>query len=51
MFVRALGFSNGCAEFVPKYPPPFVPSSLMETSGVTGPPATFTVSPYNVMTS
>ena len=29
IFVSELGFSNGCAEFTPKNPPPFVPNCLI----------------------
>ena len=34
---RGFGFSNGCAEFGPKKPPPLVPSCLIDTSAATGP--------------
>ena len=36
-FVRAVGFSNGCALFVLKKPPPLVPSILMASCDATGP--------------
>ncbi len=36
-FVKPLGFSNGCAEFTLKKPPPFEPSSLIASWEATGP--------------
>ena len=36
--VMPVGFSNGCAEFVLKNPPPLVPSCLMAIWLATGPP-------------
>ena len=38
-FVQGDGFSNGCAEFGPKNPPPLVPACLIATSAATGPRA------------
>ncbi|MMZ71081.1 hypothetical protein D1872_343180 [compost metagenome] len=35
--VSGLGFSNGCAEFAPKKPPPFVPKCLIDSNEATGP--------------
>ena len=35
--VNAVGFSNGCAEFAFTIPPPFVPSSLIDSWLATGP--------------
>ena len=37
-FVTGLGFSNGCAMFALKNPPPFVPSISMGVIDATGPP-------------
>ena len=39
MFVQKVGFSNGCVQFGPKKPPPFVPSCLMVRNAATGPRA------------
>ena len=36
-FESGVGFSSGCAEFVPKKPPPFVPSCLIATWLAAGP--------------
>ena len=36
-FVKPVGFSNGCAEFELKKPPPLVPSSLIASCEATGP--------------
>ena len=36
-FVNGVGFSNGCALFALKKPPPFVPSSLMISCEAVGP--------------
>ena len=36
-FVRPVGFSNGCAEFALTMPPPFVPSSLIDSWLAIGP--------------
>ncbi len=49
--VHADGFSNGCAEFALKNPPPFVPSSLIASWEATGPPGTACVPPASVVTS
>ncbi|MNG22872.1 hypothetical protein D3C84_1074120 [compost metagenome] len=35
--LQAVGFSNGCAEFTPKKPPPLVPSCLMAIWLAAGP--------------
>src|SRR5262249_52769599 len=35
--LKGVGFSNGCALFCPKNPPPFVPSCLMATCEAAGP--------------
>ena len=35
--VSAVGFSNGCALFMPKKPPPLVPNCLMGTNAATRP--------------
>ena len=50
-FVQDVGFSNGCAEFVLKNPPPFVPSSLIASCEATGPPGRFCVLPASVVSS
>ena len=39
-FVKALGFSSGCAEFTPLNPPPLVPDCLMATWLAAGPMGT-----------
>ena len=44
-FVNPVGFSNGCAEFVLKKPPPLVPSSLIASWEATGPIAIVLASP------
>ena len=49
--VHGVGFSNGCAEFALKNPPPFVPSSLIASCDATGPPGTVAVPPVIVATS
>jgi hypothetical protein len=38
-FERPVGFSNGIAELTLKKPPPFVPSSLIDSCEATGPRA------------
>ena len=38
-FESGVGFSNGCAEFALKNPPPFVPSCLIAICDATGPSA------------
>ena len=43
--VNPVGFSNGCAEFVLKKPPPLVPSSLIASCEATGPMASWLASP------
>ena len=50
-FVHAFGFSNGCAEFALKKPPPFVPSSLMTSWEATGPPWIVWLPPTSIVTS
>ena len=40
-FVKPVGFSKGCAEFMPKKPPPLVPSILMDSRAATGPTTMF----------
>ena len=37
ILVRKVGFSKGCEEFTPKYPPPFVPNCLIGTIAAVGP--------------
>ena len=39
MLDAMVGFSNGCAEFTPKNPPPLVPSCLMAICAAAGPRA------------
>ena len=48
-FERGVGFSNGCAEFGPKYPPPFVPSCLIDTTPAVTPRAIACVGPSSVV--
>ncbi len=50
-FVHGVGFSNGCAEFVLKMPPPLVPSSLMASCEATGPPGIDWAAPATVVAS
>src|SRR4051794_40459778 len=47
--VAAFGFSNGCAAFALKKPPPFVPSILMATWLATGPNAIVCSPPSTVV--
>ena len=47
----AVGFSNGCAEFALKNPPPLVPSCLIASCEATGPPGRLWVPPVSVVTS
>lgn len=47
--VKALGFSKGWAELIPKKPPPFSPSSLMISKCATGPLAMIWVAPSKVV--
>ena len=49
--VHGVGFSNGCAAFALKNPPPLVPSSLIASCEATGPPGTVAVPPVIVDTS
>ena len=49
--VNAVGFSNGCAEFAFRYPPPLVPSSLIASWEATSPPGNVCVPPAMVATS
>lgn len=37
MLLPAVGFSNGWAEFIPKKPPPLVPSIFIGTNAANGP--------------
>jgi hypothetical protein len=46
--VNWVGFSNGCAEFVLKKPPPLVPSILIASCEATGPIAIDCVRPVIV---
>jgi hypothetical protein len=48
--VKALGFSNGCAELALKKPPPLVPRSLIASIEATGPWAITCVAPSRVLT-
>ena len=50
-FVHGVGFSNGCAAFALKKPPPFVPSCLMVSWLATGPIAIVCFAPSSVVTS
>src|SRR5262245_44466298 len=50
-FVHGVGFSNGCAAFALKKPPPFVPSCLMISWLATGPIAIVCFAPSSVVTS
>ena len=50
-FVHGVGFSNGCAAFALKKPPPFVPSCLMASWLATGPIAMVCFAPSSVTTS
>ena len=43
-FDAKVGFSNGCAEFTPKNPPPFVPNCLIAIWLAAGPPGIIWVS-------
>jgi hypothetical protein len=45
MFVKPVGFSNGCAPPTPYMLPPLVPSSLMTSMEATGPPGMSCVPP------
>ncbi len=48
--VKAFGFSKGCDEFALKYPPPFVPSSLIASCEATSPPWITWCPPDSVVT-
>ena len=47
--VQNVGFSNGCAQFGPKKPPPLVPSCLMVRNAATGPRAITCSAPSSVV--
>ena len=47
--VSGVGFSNGCAEFALKKPPPLVPSILIASCEATGPCAMVWVLPSTVV--
>ena len=47
--VSGVGFSYGCAEFGPKYPPPLVPSCLIETTPAVTPRAIVCAGPSTVV--
>ena len=49
-FVNVVGFSNGCAEFALRKPPPLVPSCLIATWLAIGPPGIDCVAPSTVVT-
>lgn len=49
-FVNGDGFSNGCAELAPIWPPPFVPKCLIDSSAATGPTAICCSDPERVVT-
>ena len=49
--LSAVGFSNGCAEFALKNPPPFVPTSLIASWNATGPSAIVCLAPSSVVAS
>ena len=49
--VMAFGFSNGCAEFALKKPPPLVPSSLIASCDATRPPGIDCAAPVTPVTS
>jgi hypothetical protein len=49
--VHADGFSNGCAEFALKNPPPLVPRILIASCEATGPPGICCAPPASVVTS
>ena len=46
---NGFGFSNGCAEFALKNPPPLLPSSLMTSCEATGPPTMVCWPPVSVL--
>ena len=48
--VIAVGFSKGWAEFMPKNPPPFVPSILIDSRAATGPTEIFCIPDSRVET-
>ena len=50
-FDQAVGFSNGCAEFTLKKPPPFVPSCLIAICEAAGPSPKSCFAPSSVVTS
>ena len=49
-FVSGVGFSNGCALFALKKPPPLVPNCLMISCDATGPCAITCLAPSTVCT-
>ena len=49
--VNAVGFSNGCAEFAFRYPPPLVPSSLIASCEAISPPGKVCEPPVTVAIS
>ncbi len=48
--LNGVGFSNGCAEFALKKPPPLVPSCLIASWEATGPCAMICLAPSTVVT-
>ena len=48
-FDTGVGFSYGCAEFGPKYPPPLVPSCLIDTTPAVTPRAIVCPTPSTVV--
>ena len=48
-FVNPVGFSNGCAEFALKNPPPLLPSSLIDSWEAIGPSAMVCCAPSRVV--
>ena len=50
-FESGVGFSNGCAAFALKKPPPLVPSCLIASCDATGPIAIVCFAPSSVVAS
>ncbi len=50
-FVSGVGFSNGCALFALKKPPPLVPSILIASCEAVGPMASTCLAPSSVTSS